>query len=412
MLLRARTVMPIARPPIEDGAVGVSGGQITAVGRWRDLRNGHKLVEDLGEVILMPGLINAHCHLDYSHMAGCLPPTRHFPDWLKGILALKAHWSYSEYAQSWLAGAHMMLNSGTTTVVDIEAVPELLPEVWTATSLRVISLLELTNVRSRQSPAGILGGARKTIRQLPAGRCSAGLSPHALYSTTPELLRQAAQLARQRHWPLAIHVAESLDEFEMYTRRTGRMYDWLKVQRDMADCGDLTPVEQLAKLGVLSSNLLAVHVNYFTPDDAALLAKHKTSVVHCPRCHTYFQHRPFDIYALERARVNVCLGTDSLASILKHRGRKLVLNLFDEMREMAGKYPELMPETILKMATVNGARALRKKGRLGELSVGALADLIAIPYPTPCQNPARWLVESGSTPCAVMVSGAWAGNHK
>src|SRR5882724_6125319 len=157
MLLRARTVVPISQPPIADGAVVVENGRIAALGRWKDLathETGHAL--DLGEVALLPGLVNAHCHLDYTNMAGQFPPPKLFTDWIKLITTTKAGWGYSEFAESWLAGSKMLLRTGTTTVGDIESVPELLPEVWGATLLRVISFLEMTGIRTRREPKRIL----------------------------------------------------------------------------------------------------------------------------------------------------------------------------------------------------------------------------------------------------------------
>src|SRR5262245_40606068 len=104
MLLRARLVLPVTQPPLENGAVEIRSGLITAVGRWEDLRSRATPAEvvDLGETILLPGLVNAHCHLDYTHMAGMIYPPRTFPDWIKSILALKSGWDYSDYAASWI----------------------------------------------------------------------------------------------------------------------------------------------------------------------------------------------------------------------------------------------------------------------------------------------------------------------
>ena len=125
VVLRARVILPVSQPAIEDGAVFISWGRLAAVGRWRDLRRkAPARPRDLGEVILLPGLVNAHCHLDYTDMAGAIPPPKHFLDWIEGIIALKAAWSYSDFAQSWLNGATQLLRSGCTTVADIEAVPE------------------------------------------------------------------------------------------------------------------------------------------------------------------------------------------------------------------------------------------------------------------------------------------------
>ena len=165
--------------PIENGAVIAESGRIKWLGRWRDcdIPLGEKPL-DLGEVVLMPGLINSHCHLDYTKMAGQIPPPKSFPDWVKTILSFKAHWSFSEFAESWLNGARMLLDTGTTTVVDIESVPELPPEVWKSTPLRVISLYEMTGVKSQRPPAEILKEALEWMQNLPEmpGK-EAGLSP-------------------------------------------------------------------------------------------------------------------------------------------------------------------------------------------------------------------------------------------
>lgn len=161
MLIRARVVLPINSPPIENGAVLVSQNRIAGVGAWRDLTaqsSGPSV--DLGAMVLMPGLVNAHCHLDYTNMTG-MPPQKQFPDWIKGLLALKAAASYSDYAEAWLRGAKMLERTGCTTVADIEAVPELLPEVWSSTSLRVFSFLEMTGVRSLPQTGGDFARSRR-----------------------------------------------------------------------------------------------------------------------------------------------------------------------------------------------------------------------------------------------------------
>src|SRR5437867_1070431 len=134
LLLRARLVMPISQPPIMNGGVVVRGEQIIAVGNWREISSGFDgEVHDLGDVLLLPGLVNAHCHLDYTHMAGQFPPPRVFTDWIKLITSAKAVWSQAEYARSWRHGAEMVTGIGTTTVADMEGVPELLAGIRRAT---------------------------------------------------------------------------------------------------------------------------------------------------------------------------------------------------------------------------------------------------------------------------------------
>ncbi len=410
LLLRARIVAPVSRPPIHDGAVVVSGERIVAVGPSRDLAprfSGKTL--DLGEVVLLPGLINAHCHLDYTHMAGQFPPPQRFTDWIKLITSTKAEWAYSEFAASWLAGAKMLLRTGTTTAGDIENVPELLPEVWQATPLRVVSFLEMTGIRSRRAPKEILQEAARCIDALPAGRCRAGLSPHAPYSTMPELVRLSAQRARRRKWPVAIHLAESAQEFEMFMDGKGEMFDWLRrSQRDMSDCGKWSPVQHLERCGALGDNLLAIHVNYLAEKDAALLARRRVNIVHCPRSHSYFRHDPFPLRALSRPGINLCLGTDSLASVLKMRRETIELNLFEETRAFADNHPNVAPKRILQMVTINAAQALGLKGQAGELSPKAFADLIAVPFTGKTAQVYDAVLHHAGKVAVSMIDGQWA----
>lgn len=373
-------ILPLCRPPIENGAISLSGNKIREVGSWTALKSDSADVTDLGHALLMPGLINAHCHLDYTNLAGKIPPPASFTDWIKAILPLKAAWGYSDFAQSWLHGATMLLHTGTTTVADIEAVPELLPDLWSATPLRVHSFRELINLKNGPQSETAVTHAVQANRQLKHPRNRVGLSPHAPYSTTKHLLRAATQASQQFRWQLTTHVSESEPEFEMFVHRRGAMFDWLKSQRAMDDCGLGSPIQHLDQCGYLQPNLLAVHANYLGPDDAQTLARRKVSVVHCPTSHAYFRHALFPYQDLTSAQVNICLGTDSLASLRTQPQLSPELNMFTEMQTLAHNYPSLDPTTILTMATVNAAHALGYGNHLGQLRPHALADLITIPF--------------------------------
>lgn len=405
--VRARLVLPLNRPPIEDGAVTIHNGRIASVGSWDSSHaSASNTVIDLGSRILMPGLVNTHCHLDYSNMAGKIPPPSDFPAWIKLILVLKSHWDYSDYAESWLTGAAQALHTGTTTLADIEAVPELLPHVWESTSLRLISLLEMTGVRSGQNPEATLSQALSFLNNLPrSSHRSLGLSPHAPYSTSAQLLRLTGLAAQEFNLPLAIHAAESYEEFEMFMAGRGLLFDWLKSQRDMTGCGLGSPIRYLHQQGLLSPRLLAIHVNYLAPEDLYLLATNRVNVVHCPRSHRYFDHAPFPFQSMRDAGINICLATDSLASIHKNQGQLPELNLFEELRAFATTNPQIAPEEILNMVTLNAAQALSRQGELGELRPNAHADLIAIPYDGNLSNCFNHLVNTIPTPDFIMIQG-------
>jgi cytosine/adenosine deaminase-related metal-dependent hydrolase len=305
----------------------------------------------------------------------------------------------------------------------VESVPELMPDMWNATPLRVVSFRELIGLKGGAAAQEMVGKAVREWAELAdrrmnrleacstSGRLEArptmGLSPHAPYSTTPDLLRGAAEASRELHWRLMTHVAESDEEVDMFKHRKGPLFDWLQSQRDMSDCGGISPVQCLERCGVLGENSLAVHANYLEPEDIDLLAARNVSVVHCPRSHDYFGHRAFPYGELAAAGVNICLGTDSLVSVLKTSKAPRELSLFAEMQTMASRRPELPPATLLRMATIGGAAALGRRGDLGQLSPDALADLIVIPYSGSLEGAEQATVHFEGKPARVMIGGKW-----
>jgi aminodeoxyfutalosine deaminase len=285
-------------------------------------------------------------------------------------------------------------------------VPDLLPEMWQGTPLRVLSFLEMTGIRARRAPEAVLEEAANKILSLPRGRCHAGLSPHAPYSTLPELLRRTATLARKHRWRVSTHVGESQQEYAMFRQARGELFRWLRRnERDMSDCGLGSPVQHLHRAGLLGENLLAVHANHLAHGDAELLAQRGVSVAHCPRSHRYFSHRRFPLRRLLRAGVNVCLGTDSLATVRKWPHQSVELNLFDEMQELAQREPWLSARRIVEMATANGARALGLAGQVGELAPRGFADLVALPYAGTFRGTWEAVVQHRGPVVASMIDG-------
>lgn len=399
MILRARYVLPMATPPIENGAVLVRDGKVTAVGPVGSITGSavSEPVHDLGDVVLAPGLINAHCHLEYTCLRGEVEWRGSFVEWLAQMIAAKKLHSARDYAEATARGAEQLLDFGTTTVVNIVAFPRALDEL-PGLPLRTIWCLELIDLFQNKTPQEILAEAEGFLDARPHLAGQYGFSPHAPYSASVGLYMLTARAAAARGVILTTHLAETAEEDDMFRRGTGPMYDYfLRAGRDMSDCKRLGPVQLLAECGVLGPNCLAVHVNCLTPADAKTIARTGTHVVHCPKSHRYFARGVPMLSALWEHGVNVCLGTDSLAS-------NDSLNMFAEMHAFSLVYPRLPPKEILEMATRNPARALGLAGRIGEISPGAYADLIAVscenipdPYEAVvfAEQPVRWAMIGG-----------------
>ena len=370
MILRARVVVTMDGPPIENGAVAVSGNRIVDVGTFAEVakRNTEEVV-DLGEQALLPGLINAHCHLDYTCLRGKIQRQQSFTDWIRAINAAKAELTPAVYLNSIAAGFAEARRFGTTAVVNFEAFPELIARI--SSPIRTWWLPELIDVRNPNPPDQLVDRAMSSMSMME----NRGLAPHAPFTASRGLYRHCQERAREYNLLLGTHLAESREEFSMFHDATGPLHDLMKeIGRDMRDCGGQTPLAYLLRHVALGERWLIAHLNELAESDFDLLARstNRFHIAHSPRSHRYFGHSPFQLERLREVGFNVCLGTDSLAS-------NDDLSLFAEMREMQRNEPRLSPLEILEMVTVNPARALDRQSLLGRITSGALADLIAIP---------------------------------
>lgn len=371
MIIRARAVVTMDGDPIENGAVALTGNRITEVGRWRDFRPGaDEEVVDLGERALMPGLINAHCHLDYTMLRGAIPRATSFSEWIRSINAEKAALTAADYTRAIEEGFAEAASFGTTTIANLEAFPELIESVKPA-PLRTWWFAEMIDVRCPVSAADVLGALEK-MAPVAGG---VGLAPHAPFTASRHLYAETAALAVERDIPVTTHLAESAEEMEMFRDRTGSLFAFLQnIGRPMDDCGQTTPLGLMMQSGLLDERWLIAHLNELTATDFVRLKQGpRFHIVHCPRSHAYFGHSPFPFAKLRALGFNICLGTDSLAS--NHD-----LNLFSEMRQFSETEPSVRADKILEMATVNAARALGQGDALGRLRVGSFADLLAVPF--------------------------------
>ena len=391
----------MSSPPLLRGAVRVGEGIITAVGLADELPPlpGEKVTE-LGACTLLPGLINGHCHLDYTKFRGAISAGHSFTEWIKNINALRRAFGPADYIESIAEGFTLLEQSGVTTVANIEALPELLP-LLPVPPLRTWWFLELIDVRQRINGDETLMGALSFFEQHPEWLGGFGLSPHAPYTASIDLYRLARACGDTHGMLATTHIAESVEEAEMFNHATGALYDFLgEMGRDNSDCGQGSALSHLVEHGVIGSNWIIAHLNYLQDYDYELVAKSGASVVHCPKCHAYFGHAPFPLKLLREHGVNICLGTDSLAS-------NNALDMRSEMREVQQAHG-LSDRDVLEMSTLHGARALAQVGKLGELSVGSAADLVAFPYPetdAAKMDPYRRVVRSHAPPKLLVVNG-------
>jgi cytosine/adenosine deaminase-related metal-dependent hydrolase len=379
MIVRARVVVTMDGPPIDNCAVAVSGDQIVDVGEFSEVskRHSNQTIVDLGNQVLLPGLINAHCHLDYTCLRGKIPPQKSFADWIRAINTEKATLSPDDYVRSINEGFAEAKRFGTTTIANLTAFPELIGQI--NQPIRTWWFAELIDVRD---PSRAKETVDLAVEQLKSQE-DWGLAPHAPFSASADLYRRCSEVAQRDKILLATHLAESREEVSIFRDRKGPLYEFLQgIGREMSDLGHGTPVSRFseiirdssASLG-MTENWLLVHVNELEKTDFDQLARSasKASIVHCPRSHKYFGHSLFQYDKLRGCGFELCLGTDSLAS-------NDDLSLFAEMRAFQKEFPNVSAEEILEMVTTNPARALRQQDRLGKIRPGFAADLIAVPF--------------------------------
>jgi cytosine/adenosine deaminase-related metal-dependent hydrolase len=400
--LRSRWIVPVGGAPIEDGAVAIDGDQIVAVGPWKELQaeRGDEAI-DLGERILMPGLVNAHCHLDYTMMRWVISPQRSFSQWIQRINALKRTLMDDDYLAAVTRGFTELRKWGTTTVANIESFPELLVRM-APPPIRTWWFFEMIDIRQREPSEEMVAGALAFFTSRKGWIGGFGMSPHAPYTASAQLYELAARVAEELQMPVTTHVAESWEEWEMFRHGRGEMHNFMrKLGREMEDCQQArTPLAHLAACAALNHRWLLAHMNELDEGDFQWLARRppasRPSVVHCPGSHGYFRHAAFPLQRLREAGVNICLGTDSLASTGS-------LSLFDEMRSLSRNHPSVTAEEIVAMATLNGGRALGIP--VGTLAPENLADLIALPFSGDAsqvydaivthRDPVRWMMVNG-----------------
>lgn len=372
--LAADWILPVAGPPIRDGVLRIRGGRVEAVGPRGQVAPAARH-EELGPAAVLPGFVNAHCHLELSTLRGKLPRHRPMTQWLFALMqrALRGQIDYEAGAA---LGAAELIRHGCTTVGDISHDNGVWP-VLEPLPLRKVCFAEVTGIGPRR--AGALERLEQSLIAVrPGERLRFGVSPHAPYSTAEEVYVRAIDFAHQRGLPVATHLAETEQERIFLRDGAGKFFDFL-AHLGLIDLSvtvhHATPLQFAQRVGLLDPQMdppaLLVHAHAIGEKDLDLLADSRASVAYCPRSTAFFG-RSGHRYAEMLARgVNVAVGTDSLAS-------NASLDMLAELRAIRAD-GQVDADTILRMGTLNGAAALGMADEVGSLEPGRAADWIAIP---------------------------------
>ena len=392
--LKARCVFPVSGPPLKNATVEVTGGRISAVYAGPATGTTDTSMCDLGNAAIIPGLVNAHTHLELSDVLVPLSPSLPFTAWLKAVMGHRRQRTREILSNT--AGSRSSSESAAIALGTAESCS------WGTTTIGDIAgsvANSETTFDSSRSPGGgpravefleILGLApERTEQQLQRGRdylerdsqdfatsVIRGISPHAPYSVHPDLFRRLVDLAVARRAPLAMHLAETREELQLLAEGTGDFVPFLQslgVWRPEAIPQGSRPLDYLRELARVDT-ALAIHGNYLAQDEIDFLAEHPhVSVVYCPRTHAFFRHAAHPWRRLLTKGVNVALGTDSRAS-------NPDLSVWNELLYLRRLAPDFNPAGLLKMGTWNGALALGLGQETGTLEVGKLADLAVVEF--------------------------------
>jgi aminodeoxyfutalosine deaminase len=389
-------VLPIASPPLRDGWVTVRDGRIIDVGSGKAPAAAGVETIDLGRVAMMPGLVNAHTHLELSFLWGKVPPADSLVDWVSRLMAQRAAIAPSADDSSAIDNAILdMEEAGTAAVGDIANTFASVAPI-AKSRLQAVVFRELIGF-NLADPEARVAAVRAEIASLSTEAATPStlkppvrvtLAPHAPYSVSPGLFRAIAADPETARGVSSVHLGESLDEVRFLDSGDGpfralleRVGAW-NPSWDVPKCG---PADYLARLGVLSPRLLAVHGVRLRDDELKLLAEHGTTLVTCPRSNVWVGSGNPPIERFYASGVRVAVGTDSLASATD-------LNIFSEIALMHHIAPNVPPARLLASATLEGARALGFD-HLGFIGSGAHARLITVDLPATLRDVETYLVE-------------------
>jgi cytosine/adenosine deaminase-related metal-dependent hydrolase len=378
IVLRAGWVAPVDRPPLREAAVAVRDGRVEWVGPAAQAPAGE--ARDLGPGVLVPGLVNAHCHLELSHLAGRIPPGGGFVDWVERVVAARGEDAPETVRTRAAAGIEELERTGTAGVGDVSnALPHL--DLLARSSLRARVFFELIGWDPETAPR-VVERAQARLSELETDGVAVSLAAHAPFSVSPALLDAMGRAGGVS----AIHLAESLHERRFFEGGDAEWSAFLG-RRGLGhvrfEPPGISPVRYLDGLGILRPGLVAAHGVQVDAGDRALLAARHVSVVLCPRSNLALGVGLAPVPELREAGVRLCVGTDSLASAPS-------LDLWEDVRALRRAFPRLEPEWLLRVATRHGAEALGFDD-LGWIGAGSRAAFAFAEGPRALSDPLGFL---------------------
>lgn len=356
----------MSSPPIENGEIVVEDGLIAEVRPAT-----RQTAVEHGDAAILPAFVNAHCHLEYTNLAG-MATERRFVPWLRQVAELKRSADPESFGHAARRGAHSSARAGIGTIGDFSDAP-VSAQALTQAGLRGVVFQEVIAVRENPSWQESLDACRQKAeqqRRFAGPHVEVRLAPHAPYSVVEDALRTFSEGLT------AIHCAESSEEIAFLEEGSGDFAAWFHEVGLTVRPPLCRTVPYLRRLGLLRPDVQLVHCVQLSADDIRAIADAGCSVVHCPRSNAKLGVGSAPIRELLEAGVNVALGTDSLLS-------NDDFDMFEEMRaaqatNLGRGKPPIPPRTLLEMATRNGARSLGLGDSSGVLAPGGSGDFLVL----------------------------------
>ncbi|MFP6751844.1 MAG: amidohydrolase family protein [Pirellulaceae bacterium] len=399
--ISARWVLTMSGELLENGVVEIQQGRIIDV---RSARAGEDLLE-LGEVALLPGLVNTHTHLEFSQLSEPIQAPS-FTDWIRQLVSYRREQlaTGEKRVAAICQGIVESISSGVTTIGEIATDSECQQAYADLPSPSIVMREVIGTAAADEQDR--LAMVQQFLGSVPAGAGWQGaISPHSPYTVRPSLLEELCELATVHQLPAAMHLAESREEMQLFQDQQGplrELLEELEAWHEDAWPPGFTVASCLEHLCRCPRSLV-IHGNYLDPVHWQLLAeqRERVSLVYCPRTHRHFDHPDYRLAERLAAGVRVVLGTDSRASTAD-------LDLLAEIRAAAEEHPGVSPGQLLAMATSDASEALGLAGEVGQLAAGRRANLVVVAADySSRQEVEAAICAPGSCLVGVMVGGRW-----